>query len=96
MKKLLVIINLVAASLIFNGCGPSRYTVTEQPVAPVYVRPASPGPAYVWVDGDWRWHNGKYVYSNGYWAQPRSRRVYVTGTWVRSNNGYYWKKGYWK
>jgi len=96
MKKLLVIFSLVAASTVLNSCGPSRYTVTEQPATPVYVRPATPGPTYVWVDGDWRWHRDKYVYSNGYWAQPRGKRVYVTGTWVHTNKGYYWKKGYWK
>jgi WXXGXW repeat (2 copies) len=96
MKKLLVIISLAAGMAIFNSCGPSRYTVTEQPVAPVYERPVSPHPTYVWVEGDWRWHGGKYVYNNGYWSEPRGHRVYVTGNWQHTNKGYYWQKGYWK
>jgi hypothetical protein len=55
MKKLLVIISLVAAISILDSCGPSRHTVKEQLVAPVYERPVSPGANYVWVDGDWQW-----------------------------------------
>lgn len=96
MKKLIVIISLLASVSSFNSCGPSRYTVTEQPVAPVYERPVSPGAEYVWVDGDWRWHRNTYVYSNGYWAKPKPNRTYVTGAWIKADKGYYWKKGYWK
>ncbi len=96
MKRLFVILSFVAGTIVFNSCGPSRYTVTEQPVAPVYERPVSPGAEYVWVDGDWRWSGGKYVYSNGYWERPRANRTWTTGTWVQTNKGYYWRKGTWK
>ncbi|HEX5151177.1 MAG TPA: hypothetical protein VFW07_06990 [Parafilimonas sp.] len=96
MKRLFVVITLAVSAIVLDGCGPSRYTVTERPVAPVYARPAAPRPHYVWVDGDWRWHSGKYVYSNGYWTKPRGKKIYVTGDWVHTNKGYYWKKGYWK
>jgi hypothetical protein len=96
MKKLLVMISLVAGMAMFTSCGPTRYTVTEQPVAPVYERPVSPHPTYVWVEGDWHWHGGKYVYYNGHWSEPRDHRVYVKGNWEHTNKGYYWKKGYWK
>lgn len=96
MKNPLVVLSFVAGMIFCSSCGPSRYTVVEQPVAPVYERPVAPAPAYVWVDGDWRWHGGKYVYSNGYWSKPRTNRTYVTGTWVKTNKGYYWRKGSWK
>jgi hypothetical protein len=96
MKKFLVILTLFASAAVFDSCGPSRYTVTEQPVAPVYERPAMPRVGYVWVDGDWYWSGGRYVYRNGYWARPRSHRVWVTGTWVRSGRGYYWRHGHWR
>lgn len=96
MKKLLVIISLVAGTVVFNGCGPSRYTVAEQPAIPAYERPVSPGVGYVWVDGDWRWHGGRYVYGNGYWARPRGHRAWVGGTWVHTGKGYYWRRGYWR
>lgn len=96
MKKLFVIVSLFASIIIFDSCAPSRYTVTQQPVAPVYERPVSPGARYIWVDGDWRWRGGRYVYTNGYWARPRGHRAYVTGNWVHTNNGYYWRRGYWR
>ncbi len=96
MKRLFVVIALAVSAIVFDSCGPSQYTVKERPVAPVYARPVTPRPEYVWVDGDWRWHGGKYVYNNGYWTKPRGKKVYVSGDWVRTNKGYYWKKGYWK
>lgn len=96
MKKFFVILSLFASTIVFNSCGPSRYTVTEQPVAPVYERPASPGAGYAWVDGDWYWSGGRYTYRNGYWARPRGHRVWAGGSWVRGGNGYYWRRGYWR
>jgi YXWGXW repeat-containing protein len=96
MKKLMIILGFVASAAVFSSCGPTRYTVSAQPSAPVYERPAAPGVGYVWVDGDWYWSGGRYVYRNGYWARPRGHRVWVTGTWVRSGRGYYWRKGHWR
>ena len=97
MKRLFVVIALAVSAIVFDSCGPSKYTVTERPVAPVYERPVAPRPEYVWVEGDWRWHGGKYVYNNGYWTKPRGKKVYVAGEWVQhSNKGYYWKEGHWK
>lgn len=96
MKNAFLAINIVAGILFFGSCSPSKNTVVEQPVAPVYERPATPGPAYVWIDGDWRWHNEKYIYYNGYWAKPKPNKTYVPGTWLKTDKGYYWQKGYWK
>lgn len=96
MKKLLFILSLTACVATFNSCGPTRYTVAEQPAAPYYARPAAPGAGYVWVDGDWYWSGGRYAYRNGYWARPRGHRAYVTGNWARSGNGYYWRRGHWR
>ena len=96
MKKLLVVIAFAASAVVFNSCGPTRYTVTEQPVAPVYERPVSPGVEYVWIDGEWRWHESRYVYTNGYWVKPKPHHVWVTGVWVHNGKGYYWQEGHWK
>ncbi|MFT4155465.1 hypothetical protein [Parafilimonas sp.] len=95
MKKLFIVISLAVSALIFNSCSSSHY-VSEQPAVPVYARPESPGPAYVWVDGGWRWHGGRYVYTNGYWARPRQNHVWVNGTWVKTSHGYYWQRGHWR
>ena len=97
MKKLLFLLSLAAGIATFSGCGPTRYTVSTQPAVPYYARPAAPGAGYVWIDGDWYWRGGRYVYRNGYWAHPRGRhRVWVGGVWVHSGRGYYWRHGYWR
>ncbi len=96
MKKILFAVMLAASAIVFNSCGPSRYTVVDQPAVPVYARPVAPGPEYVWVDGDWRWQGGRYVYTNGYWVKPRPNHVWVSGNWQRTNKGYYWRRGHWR
>ncbi len=96
MKRLLIILAFAAGTATFSGCGPTRYTVTEQPAVPVYERPVAPGVGYVWIDGDWVWRGGRYVYVHGYWARPRGHRVWVTGRWVHSPKGWYWRRGYWR
>lgn len=96
MKKLLFLLLLISGIITFSGCGPTRYTVVSQPVAPAYARPVAPGPQYVWVDGDWYWSSGRYVYRNGYWARPRVRHIYMPGAWVSTPRGYYWRRGHWR
>lgn len=96
MKKFLIIMSLVASVALINGCGPSRYTVSDQPATPMYNRPVSPGARYVWVDGDWYWRGGRYVYRRGYWTVPRGHRIWIAGGWVHNPRGYYWRHGYWK
>ena len=96
MKKLVVIVSLALSALTLDSCAPGRYTVSAQPSVPVYERPARPGANYVWIDGDWYWSGGRYVYRNGYWARPRGHRTWVAGVWVHRGNGWYWKKGHWK
>jgi hypothetical protein len=96
MKKLFFILSLAAGIATFSGCGPTRYTVSTQPAAPYYSRPAAPGVGYVWVDGDWTWRGGRYVYVNGYWARPhRGYRAWTGGHWERRGNGWYWVRGHW-
>lgn len=96
MKKILFLLLFGAGLAAFTGCGPARYTVSAQPEVPYYERPAAPGAGYVWIDGDWYWSGGRYVYRNGYWAHPRPHRVWQTGVWVHGGNGYYWRRGYWR
>src|ERR1700722_9466882 len=42
------------------------------PPAPrvVHVRPVSPGPDYVWIDGYWYPAGGHYRWHEGYWSRP--------------------------
>lgn len=74
------------------GC---RTTVPTQPTSVVEVRSASPGPNYVWRDGDWRAQNRTYSYRQGYWTPARSNRTYSSGYWRQNHRGYYWRNGGW-
>ncbi|MES2277953.1 MAG: hypothetical protein V4592_18135 [Bacteroidota bacterium] len=89
-----VIIGVALASSMLAACAGSYY-VSERPAEPVYTRPVAPYQGAVWVSGEWGWRNGRYVYTNGYWARARTNRVYVSGSWEQGPRGYYWRRGHW-
>src|SRR5215475_7851019 len=82
MKKILMIIG-IAGCIAATGCAVDGY-VTDQPADVYYERPVSPGPDYIWIDGDWTWGGGGYHWHNGYWGRPRAGRTWApdTGTMV--------------
>jgi outer membrane lipoprotein SlyB len=66
------------------------------PAAPPETYVASPGPEYVWVDGQWIW-NGRWVWMGGHWVYPPYRSaVWVHGYWVRGPYGWHWVPGRWR
>jgi WXXGXW repeat (2 copies) len=73
-----------------------RFVVKVRPAAPVAVRIASPGPRHIWVDGEWLWRNGNYVYKPGYWHLPRGREKWVPGHWKRARGGWIWVPGHFR
>jgi hypothetical protein len=85
----------LAGSLFMASCAGSYY-VTARPAEPVYVRPAAPYAGAVWIDGDWVWNGGRYVYSGGHWAAARPGRIWVRGAWYQGPRGYGWHRGYWR
>jgi len=85
----------MAGSLFMTSCAGSYY-VTDQPVEPVYARPVRPYVNAVWIDGDWAWRGGRYVYVQGYWARPRAGRAWVRGGWYHTPRGYTWHRGHWR
>ncbi len=97
MKTILKLglIAALAGSLFMTACEGSYY-VTEQPVEPVYERPLPPYSGAVWIDGDWDWVGGNYVYIRGHWARPRRGRAWVRGSWEHGARGYRWHKGHWR
>lgn len=91
MKKLIFLLSMLFLTLIFvSGCGPSAIVVRERPTAPYYMRPASPRPGYIWIDGDWIGRGNGYVYRQGYWAPPRRARHFVPGHWQQKRQGWVW------
>jgi hypothetical protein len=58
--------------------------------------PPTPGPDYVWIDGDWVW-NGGWVWVGGHWALPPfAGAFWYHGRWLRGWHGYYRGRGYWR
>jgi hypothetical protein len=96
MKKItkLGLMVALAGSLFMSACA-GEYYVSDQPVEPVYDRPAAPYEGAVWIDGDWTWDGGRYTYVQGHWDRPRAGHVWARGNWERTNRGYKWHKGHW-
>ena len=56
----------------------------------------SPGPDYVWVDGEWEW-NGGWVWVGGHWIlPPYPHAIWVRGHWSRGPYGWYREPGHWR
>jgi len=94
MKNFLIITAILAASLIFPSCAGSYY-VSDRPGDLVYTRLAAPGPAYIWIDGDWIWSSGRYTWHEGRWDRPRPGRVWHGGSWTQGPKGFRWNRGHW-
>jgi hypothetical protein len=94
MNKLLSIIAL-AGCLSLSACTIDGW-VEAQPGDVAYERPVSPGVDYVWIDGDWEWSGGAYVWHQGHWDRRREGHVWVGGTWEHGGRGYRWHRGHWQ
>ena len=95
MKKILFICLLIITTFIIYSCGPAEITVTNRPDPPYYVRPISPGPTYVWIEGDWVVRGGQYHWREGRWLRVRNR-AWVPGGWHARGSGWYWRRGHWR
>jgi outer membrane lipoprotein SlyB len=75
----------------------STTTVVSEPPppAPVDTVVVSPGPDYVWVDGEWIW-NGQWVWVAGHWGlPPYPHAIWIRGGWVRGPYGWHREPGHW-
>ena len=78
MKRLFpLILALVLAAVFMTGCGPAYVAVGTRPEPPVYAWPLPPVPNYVWIEGEWVWSGGVYVYRRGYWALPGPATIII-------------------
>jgi len=84
----------LAGCLFMTSCA-GTYYVAARPAEPVYARPVAPYYGAVWIDGDWVWRGGTYVYIRGHWARPQGR-VWVRGYWESGPRGYWWHRGHWR
>ncbi|UAY52607.1 hypothetical protein [Ferruginibacter albus] len=96
MKKYLSkIIAMLFIAIAFSFTASAQF-VRERPTHTIVVRTAPPSPRHVWVDEDWAWRGGNYVYTGGYWAEPKPGLVWVAGHWKHRRHGWYWVPGRWR
>jgi WXXGXW repeat (2 copies) len=90
------IIMMFVIAISFSAAAEAQFVVKIRPAFPIHrVRPACPSPAHVWVGGNYRWYNGRYNYSDGYWAAPpRAGYRWVEGHWKNNRRGWYWVPGH--
>ena len=88
---------LMSASTACVAAHVRAYVRIAPPPPIVEVRPAAPGPLFVWVAGYHRWDGRVYVWEPGRWvARPRPRAVWVPAHWVPDRRGWYFVEGHWR
>ncbi|MFC4231409.1 hypothetical protein ACFOW1_05875 [Parasediminibacterium paludis] len=96
MKKIVLLASILVSSLLIsNYSSAQRFYVRVRPVAPVVIRPVAPRPTAIWIEPEWVWRGGRYVYVNGYWTEPRVGYRYMPGYWRRTRHGELWVAGVW-
>ena len=100
MKKswLLTLSFAVISVTAYGGRVPvAYYAPVPPPPVKVEVRPVSPGPGFVWIDGFWGYEGGHHIWQAGRWEKPpRANAHYVAPRWDRKGNQYAFREGHWK
>ena len=95
MKKLLFALLLSASALVNAQVSLGIRIGPPPPLRVMRVRPAAPGPDYVFIDGYWFADGGRYRWHDGYWTRP----PYGGATWVGPRHeggmfyGGFWRRG---
>ena len=94
MKSLLLALVLLAAGPAIAADVSIGIQIGAPPPPRVLaLRPRSPGPDWVWLEGYWYPVNGRYRWHDGYWTRP----PYPGAVWVvphHDGNRYF--NGYWE
>jgi hypothetical protein len=88
-------LTLFAMALALTACvaaGPK----TAPPAPRTEVRPAKPGPGYVWIPGHWKWAGGRYLWLKGHWEKTRPGQAWVPGHWERKGRSWVYIPGHWR
>ena len=97
-KKFLIGALFIIGSLLSGSVLSAQVSIGVRIGAPppprvLRVRPLSPGPGYVWVDGYWYPIGGRYRWHAGYWTRP----PYVGARWIGPHHdGERFFEGYWE
>ena len=91
MKEKLLVLMLLAAGSVFGQVSVG-IRIGPPPPRVVRVRPALPGPGFVWVDGYWYAAGSRYKWHEEYWTRP----PYPAARWVAPHHdGEHFFNGYW-
>ena len=81
------------------SAAPQTATVIQQmpPAPPAETVVVSPGPGYVWIDGEYTWNGIAWVWVGGHWiVPPRPGMVWVVGRSWHDRYGWHHGHGYWR
>ncbi|HTJ79931.1 MAG TPA: YXWGXW repeat-containing protein [Rariglobus sp.] len=72
-------------------------SVNQSPPAPkIEQQPKLPAKDAVWLEGNWRYYSGEYVWIPGHWAiPPKPHAVYEPPHWSVRNGNNMFTEGYW-
>lgn len=93
MKTKLLSLMLLAGGTIFGQISIGIMIGPPPPPRVVYVRPAAPGPEFVWVEGYWYPSGKHYRWHDGYWSRPAYAGAYWIGP--RYDGGRFYE-GHWE
>ncbi len=104
MKKLLLVIGLLAASIAFSSRADAQLYLgigirIGPPPARVEVIGHRPYRGAVWIAGCYDWHPARreYVWVPGHWVRPpRPYAVWVPGRWSRRHHEWVFYEGHWR
>ncbi len=67
------------------------------PPAPVDTVVVSPGPDYVWLDGEWTWNGTGWFWVGGHWGYPpHPHAVWIGSRRWHDGYGWHYSRGYWR
>jgi YXWGXW repeat-containing protein len=93
VKKKLLSILFLATFSVFGQISVGIRIGPPPPPRVVRVRPAAPGPGFIWVDGYWFAAGNRYRWHDGYWTRP----PYEGAVWVAPHHdGERFFDGYWE
>jgi len=95
MKKIACLALLAFVFLLISGCVIARPRMAPPPPKKD-IRPAKPGPEFLWIEGNWIWSSGQYTWSKGFWVKKKPGKNWVPGRWEKRGRHWVWIKGRWR
>jgi hypothetical protein len=55
----------------------------------------TPRPGFVWIEGNYEWHDGRYAWTGGHWEKEHAGHRWHGGHWDWRGDRYVWVRGEW-